>query len=261
MSSEKILLFDVGNTNTKIGFADSNSIGESFVIPSEPRGTSDSFGFMLLEVCRAAGVSPDEISGAAVSSVVPPMNPMLRRAVKRFCGCPVRFVPDDLQIDLVNRYERPWEVGADRLVTAFAARRLSSAENLIVVDFGTATTFDCVQGMDYLGGLICPGVLSSAMALSSETAKLPHISLELKSNSIHPGRSTSDSLNQGLIFGFASMVEGLGSRLRETLGGEAELIATGGFALKIAQVCTAIDQTVPSLLLDGLRMCWFDKKM
>lgn len=261
MSSENILLFDVGNTNTKIGFADRNRIGESFVIPSDPRGTSDSFGLRLVEICRAAGVAPEDISGAAVSSVVPPMNPLLKGAVKRFCGCPVRFAPDELRIDLVNKYERPWEVGADRLMTAFAARRVSAAENLIVVDFGTATTFDCVQGGDYLGGLICPGVLSSTKALASGTAKLPHISLELESDFIRPGRSTSDSLNQGLIFGFASMVEGLGSRLRHTLGGEAEVIATGGFAVRIAQVCDAIDRIVPSLLLDGLRMSWFDEEL
>lgn len=259
MALEKIILFDVGNTNTKIGFSDKNTISESFVVPSDPRETSDSFGLRLVEICRAAGLSPQEISGAAVSSVVPPMNPLLRGAVRRFCGCPVRFVPDELRIDLVNRYERPWEVGADRLVTAFAARKISNAENLIVVDFGTATTFDCVRGGEYLGGLICPGVLSSTKALSSGTAKLPHISLELESDTIHPGRSTTDSLNQGLIFGFASMVEGLSARLKETLGGQAELVATGGFALKIAQVCDAIDRTVPSLLLDGLRMSWFNE--
>lgn len=260
MNSEIILLFDVGNTNTKIGFSNRENLIESYVVPSDPRETSDSFGLKLVEICRAAGISPDKISGAAVSSVVPPMNPLLRGAVSRFCGCPISFVPDELKIDLINRYERPWEVGADRLVTALAARKLSSAENLIVVDFGTATTFDCVKGNEYLGGLICPGVLSSAKALSSGTAKLPHITLELESETIHPGRSTTDSLNQGLIFGFASMVEGLSSRLRATLGGEAELVATGGFALRIANVCDAIDRTVPSLLLDGLRMSWFNRK-
>ncbi|WP_320171966.1 type III pantothenate kinase [Maridesulfovibrio sp.] len=260
MSSETILLFDVGNTNTKIGFSGRDDIGPSFVLPTDPGGTADSWGLKLLEICRVAGYSHADIAGGAVSSVVPPMNPILKSAVERFFPCELRFAPESIPLELNNRYERPWEVGADRLVTAFAARRISRSEKLIVVDFGTATTFDCVVGDDYLGGLICPGVLSSTKALASGTAKLPHISLEIESPVIRPGRSTADSLNQGLIFGFAAMVEGLRDRLAETLGGEVELIATGGFATIIADVCRAIDRVEPTLLLDGLRMGWFDMR-
>ncbi len=257
LSSETILLFDVGNTNTKIGFSTRDKIGPSFTLPTDPGGTADSWGLKLLEICRVAGFSHEDILGGAVSSVVPPMNPILKRAVERFFPCELRFAPDTIPLSLNNRYERPWEVGADRLVTAFAGRQISDSEKLIVVDFGTATTFDCVVGMDYMGGLICPGVLSSTKALASGTAKLPHISLELESETIRPGKSTTDSLNQGLIFGFAAMVEGLSERLSKTLGGEVELIATGGFASKIDEVCRAIDRVEPTLLLDGLRMAWF----
>ncbi|SDK58459.1 type III pantothenate kinase [Maridesulfovibrio ferrireducens] len=257
MSSETIFLFDVGNTNTKIGFSTRNEIGPSFVLPTDPGGTADSWGLRLLEICRVAGYVPEDIVGGAVSSVVPPMNPILRSAVKRFFSCDLNFFPEDIKLNIDNRYERPWEVGADRLVTAFSGRCISDSENIIVVDFGTATTFDCVVGNAYMGGLICPGVLSSTKALSSGTAKLPHITLELETNVIRPGKSTADSLNQGLIFGFAAMVEGLSQRLSDTLGGEVELIATGGFASKIAEVCRAIDRVEPTLLLDGLRMGWF----
>lgn len=260
MSSETILLFDVGNTNTKIGFSSRDQIGPSFVLPTDPGGTSDSWGLKLLEICRVAGFSHDDVCGGAVSSVVPPMNPILKSAVERYFPCDLRFVPDSIPLALNNKYERPWEVGADRLVTAFAGRMISDHEKLIVVDFGTATTFDCVAGDDYLGGLICPGVLSSTKALASGTAKLPHISLEIESQTIRPGKSTADSLNQGLIFGFAAMVEGLRERLGNTLGGDVQLIATGGFASRIAEVCRAIDRVEPTLLLDGLRMGWFGIK-
>jgi len=257
LNPETILLFDVGNTNTKIGFSTRSEIGLSFVLPTDPGGTSDSWGLRLLEICRVAGYAPKDIVGGAVSSVVPPMNPILKSAVKKFLSCDLKFVPKDIELPLENKYERPWEVGADRLVTAFSGRCISDSENIIVVDFGTATTFDCVVGNAYMGGLICPGVMSSTKALSSETAKLPHITLELESTVVRPGKSTADSLNQGLIFGFAAMVEGLSQRLRGTLGGEVELIATGGFASKIAEVCCAIDRVEPTLLLDGLRMSWF----
>ncbi|WP_027720300.1 type III pantothenate kinase [Maridesulfovibrio zosterae] len=257
MSKDTILLFDVGNTNTKIGFSTYDKIGPSFVLPTDPGGTSDSWGLKLLEICRVAGYSTEDILGGAVSSVVPPMNPILKSAVERFFPCELKFVPSSIPLTLNNKYERPWEVGADRLVTAFAARNISESRSLIVVDFGTATTFDCVVDNDYMGGLICPGVLSSTKALATGTAKLPHISLEIESNVIRPGKSTADSLNQGLIFGFAAMVEGLSERLGNTLGGEVELIATGGFATRIAEVCRAIDRVEPTLLLDGLRMGWF----
>ncbi len=260
MKAEVILLFDVGNTNTKIGFSTRSEIGPSFVLPTDPGGTADSWGLRLLEICRVAGYSPEDIIGGAVSSVVPPMNPILKSAVKRFFSCELSFAPDDIKLSIENNYERPWEVGADRLVTAFSGRLISDSENLIVVDFGTATTFDCVVGNAYMGGLICPGVLSSTKALSSGTAKLPHITLELETTVIRPGKSTADSLNQGLIFGFAAMVEGLSERLSGTLGGEVELIATGGFATKIAEVCQAINRVEPTLLLDGLRMAWFGVK-
>jgi type III pantothenate kinase len=257
---ETVLLFDVGNTNTKIGFSSRDEIGPSFSLPTDPGGTVDSWGLKLLEICRVAGYSNEDIIGGAVSSVVPPMKPILKKAVERYFPCELRFVPDSLPLPLNNKYKRPWEVGADRLVTAFAGRMISDSEKLIIVDFGTATTFDCVTGDDYLGGLICPGVLSSTKALASETAKLPHISLEIESKKIRPGKSTADSLNQGLIFGFAAMVEGLKTRLADTLGGDVELIATGGFAAKIAEVCQAIDRVERTLLLDGLRMGWFGVK-
>lgn len=264
---DTLILLDVGNTNVKIGIARKGpcpqwTLTAAYALPTAPSGnldTSDSWGLKLLEICRVEGVSPGQVVDIVASSVVPPMNPILSRAAQRFFGKKVRFVPGDVPLPLENRYARPAEVGADRLVTAWAARQLMTARTLLVVDFGTATTFDCVQEGAYLGGLICPGVLSSARALATGTAKLPHITLEIDTEALHVGQSTSESLNQGLIHGFAAMVEGLHTRLAAALGekpADVPLVATGGFAARVARVCSAITEVREDLLLDGLLRAW-----
>jgi len=264
---DTVILLDVGNTNVKVALArPAQGLISTYALPTNPAGsldTPDAWGLRLLDICRVENILPGQIVAVAASSVVPPMNPVLGRACQRFFGVPVSFVPgegpDGIPLPIENRYARPSEVGADRLVTAYAASHSCPAHTLVVVDFGTATTFDCVQGGAYLGGLICPGVLSSARALATGTAKLPHITLEIASpgqgGGLHIGRSTSESLNQGLIYGFAAMVEGLARRLAETLGvapDDLHLIATGGFAARIARVCPAIDEVREDLLMEGL---------
>jgi type III pantothenate kinase len=248
-----LLLLDIGNTTIKIGLAEAKSPVTSFVLPTRADETADSFGLTLAAMLAAEGHSPASVTAAAASSVVPSMNPVVREALwRRFRIKPV-FFPDDHALPIENRYERPREVGADRLVTAFACRQLYTAENIICIDYGTASTFDVISGNAYMGGLICPGVMSSTRALATQTAKLPQITLELDSPEIHVGKSTADSLNQGLMFGFASMTEGMCARLARTLDGEVKVVATGGFAAKLAQVCDCLDDVRPDLLLEGLR--------
>lgn len=256
---KKILLLDVGNTNTKIAVADEKGIEQSYTLPTGPRSTPDSWGVKLMELCRVNNVCGENMEAFAVSSVVPSVNPLLKGAAERFFSCPALFTPGDIPLDLENRYGRPAEVGADRLVTAYAAKRLFGADKMIVIDFGTATTFDCVSGKGYLGGLICPGVISSAKALATGTAKLPHVTLEIDSDDLHIGKSTTDSLNQGLVFGFAALVEGLCERLKTTLGGDVMVIATGGMARKVDVVCSAIDEIRDDLLLEGLRLAYYER--
>ncbi|MBG0777965.1 MAG: type III pantothenate kinase [Desulfovibrionaceae bacterium] len=230
----------------------------SYVLPTDPRRTVDSLGFFLLEICRHAGLcgrgfrDTPAVEAALVVSVVPSCDPVLAGACERYLGVRPLFVPRDLPIPLENRYERPAEVGADRLVSAYGARCLFDNEVVVGVDFGTATTFDCVRGDAYLGGLICPGVYSSASALAGKTAKLPQIRLEIGSDAPVIGRSTSESLNQGFIFGFAAMVDGLVARLRTVLGEDMGVVATGGFAEKIGRVAEHIEFVRPDLLLEGL---------
>jgi type III pantothenate kinase len=259
---DTVLLLDVGNTNVKIGLArPGQGVLTTYALPTSTAGsldTSDAWGLKLLDICRTEDLTPGQIIEVVASSVVPPMNPVIARAAERFFQRPALFVPDSIPLSIENRYARPQEVGADRLVTAFAARCREKAETLIVVDFGTATTLDCVQGNAYLGGLICPGVLSSARALATGTAKLPQISLEIK-GPLHVGKSTSESLNQGLIHGFAAMVEGLSRRIAESVGARPEdtrVIATGGFAGHVAAVCPAIDDVREDLLMEGLMRAW-----
>ena len=251
---EMRLLIDVGNTNIKIGLARGDVLRQSFVLPTNYQETRDTFGLKIVDLCNYLQLSARDFQVWMVSSVVPQLNQLIRQAGESYSGCPVRFVPEDVPLPLVNHYTLPEEVGADRLVTAFAARELFSTPGLMVVDFGTATTVECVQDRGYLGGLICPGVLSSLQALGGKTAKLPRISLELESSDIRIGVSTVQSLTQGFVFGFASMIEGVCRQLRKNLEGEVTVVATGGFAGKIQPVCPCIQEVREDLLLKGLLM-------
>ena len=257
--TKTILLFDIGNTNVKIGMADHEKLYEAYVLPTDPHQTADSIGLRMLDVLRHYGITPADIEACIGSSVVPSFDPLMRAACERYFNKPLRLAPNDISIPLENKYALPDQVGADRLVGAYAARRLFPDHPVVIsVDYGTATTFDCVQGQAYLGGLICPGVKSSAGALASNTAKLPRISLEVSSKMPVVGRSTSTSLNHGFIFGFASMTEGLVNKLTETMEGPAAIVATGGFASSIARVTNCFDAVKPDLLLEGLRMLYVE---
>ena len=252
--SEPVLLLDVGNTNIKVGLFAAGGIRESYVLPSSLSETADTLGLKIVEICRHERIEPHELGGWMVSSVVPPLDSAVRRAGEKYSNCPVHFVPDDVALPLENAYDNPREVGADRLVTAYAARELFLTPGILVVDFGTATTVECVQDRRYLGGLICPGMLSSLQALGGQTSKLPRISLELDSQEILIGRSTVTSMSQGFIYGFAAMIDGLCHRLRGTLRGQVTVVGTGGYASKVQAVSTQMQEVFPDLLLRGLAM-------
>lgn len=252
MKQEMLLLIDVGNTNIKVGVARGERMLRSFVLPSNYQETKDTFGLKIVDICNYLQVSIKDFQAWMVSSVVPQLNVLIRQAGASYSGCPVRFVPEDVSLPLANHYTRPREVGADRLVTAYAARELFETPGLMVIDFGTATTVECVQDSAYLGGLICPGVLSSLQALGGKTAQLPRISLELESMDIQIGISTVQSLTQGFVFGFAAMIEGVCQRLQHNLMGEVTVVATGGFAGIIQPVCPCLQEVREDLLLRGL---------
>ena len=252
MDDPRALLIDVGNSNIKLALADPTGLRATYVLPTSHQETTDTLGLKVVDICRHMEIDAEEASAWVVSSVVPEYDTLFRLAGDKYSRAPVYFVPGDIELPLSNQYANPREVGADRLVTAYAARRLFSEPGLIVVDFGTATTVECVQNSDYLGGLICPGVHSSLRSLGGGTAKLPRIGLELDSPDLAMGDSTVTSLNHGFLFGFASMVDGLCNRVRPYLQGPVRVVATGGIASTIASICPSLETVRPDLLHRGL---------
>ncbi len=252
MDEPRVLLIDVGNTNIKLALAVADGLLATYTLPTSLQESSDTLGLKVVDVCRHMGLDPEGVKAWVVSSVVPEYDPLFRSAGEKYSRAPVYFVPGDIGIPLTNQYANPEEVGADRLVTAYAARCMFSEPGLIVVDFGTATTVECVQNNDYLGGLICPGILSSLRSLGGGTAKLPRIGLELDAPDLAMGDSTVTSLNHGFLFGFASMLDGLCSRVRPYLQGPVRVVATGGYAATIAPICPSLETVRPDLLHRGL---------
>lgn len=245
---KKILVLDVGNTQAK-----ARPMGPAgFLGPEERVSGHKAFAVEAWTEWLARAAAGSDPAVLVFASVVPPADSVIREAAARL-GWAVLAVPEDLPVPMENRYLKPWEVGADRLVGSYAARlRFPAEDRLIVVDFGTATTFDCIRGDALLGGLICPGLLSSARSLHVETAKLPLPTLELSSDHLRIDVGTMESLNQGLLFGAAAQVEGLSARLSEVMGGHAFVAATGGLAPSVARVCPAIRAVLPDLMFEGL---------
>ena len=256
-----LLLFDIGNTCIKVGLASEYSVLASYALRTDVRQTSDDLGLKLLELMRHGNLQPETVHACIASSVVPSHNQTMRKMCRRYLSKELLFVSEDIPVPLLNHYEYPAEVGSDRLVGAYAARKLvPEAQSLICVDFGTALTFDCVTGNAYLGGLIFPGVRSAALALARDTAKLPNVSLEVDRLEPVLGRNTATSINHGIMFGYASLVEGLCARLAGQLPPPVAIVATGGFAEELQKITTCFSQRVPALLLEGLRLLYLENK-
>ena len=248
-----LLLTDIGNTSIKFGLADDEKIFFSFSLPTRSQYSVDSLGLSLIQMLNIAKV--EHINFSMLCSVVPELSTIFRDACSRYLGVKTAIFPVDFTIEMKNKYKNEHEVGADRLMAAYAARMLyPDMAGIISIDYGTATTFDCVAYNDYLGGLICPGVFSAHNALASGTAKLPHISLELEENTPLIGQNTITSMSHGFVFGFVAMTEGLCKRLAEQLPRPLCIIATGGFAKDIARLSNSIEHIYPDLILEGLRL-------
>jgi len=261
MDEASLLLFDIGNTNIKVGLASERAVLADYSLRTDAGQTADDLGLSLLELLRHAQAPPEKIRACVASSVVPNHDQTMREMCRRYVHRELLFAPEDLPVPLLNRYERPAEVGADRLVGAYAARKLvPEAQSLICVDFGTALTFDCVTDHAYLGGLIFPGVRMAALALAGNTAKLPDVSLEVDGEEPVPGRSTATSISHGIMFGYAALVEGLCARLSRRLAPPVAVLATGGFASEMQKITGGFSRVVPGLLLEGLRLVYLENK-
>ena len=253
-----LLAVDVGNTNVTLGvFAYDGSEGSlmhHWRLPTHREQTSDEVLVTLKGLCDLAGFPMASIDAAILSSVVPPLLPIWERVCAKLLEKPPLVVGPGIKTGMPVRYENPREVGADRIVNAVAAFEMLGGP-VIAVDFGTATTFDCVSAKgEYLGGAIFPGILVAMEALFSRASMLHRIEIARPRSVI--GRTTTQSLQSGLLFGYAGMVDSMVERIRGELGAEARVIATGGLAQRIAAETKSIERVEPFLTLEGLRMLY-----
>jgi type III pantothenate kinase len=247
------LAIDIGNTNTALGLYDSEAIGQvhHWRICSDQHRTADEITLLLGQLIGAAGIEPQRIEGVVVGSVVPALSQAYREAVEAVFGRRPVEVSSRLQLDLRIALRDPDKIGADRLANAVAARQRYRGA-VIVVDFGTATTFDVISGAgEYLGGAIAPGVRTSARDLFSRAAKLPRF-VEIREPSTVIGKSTEESILSGLFYGTVGQVDGIVRRIAEQLEEKVTVVATGGLAHLIAPGSESIEEVCPDLTLIGL---------
>ncbi|WP_058300504.1 type III pantothenate kinase [Gorillibacterium timonense] len=249
-----ILVIDVGNTNIVLGIYRGKELLYHYRISTDRSSTTDEYGMMVHSLFQHAGIRMEDIEGVIISSVVPPLMHVLENLCVKYIKRTPLVVGPGLKTGLNIRYENPREVGADRIVNAVAGIELYGAP-LIIVDFGTATTFDYIdEQARYLGGAIAPGIGISTEALYQRAAKLPRIELARPKSVV--GRNPVTSMQAGIIFGFAGQVDGIVERIREEFNTDPQVIATGGLAKMIASESRTIQVVNPLLTLEGLRLIY-----
>jgi len=253
----KLLVVDVGNTQTHFGVVDAGSeaIAEQWRFATVRDSTADEIASLLAGLLALRGLGFADIAGSIVSSTVPQLAEQWAAVAGRYLHRPMLTVGPSLKTGMPIRTESPHEVGADRLVNAVAAYA-KTGSTCVVVDFGTAITYDAVSADgEYLGGIITPGIEISLDALSERAAKLPRV--ELTEPRAVIGRSTVEAIRSGIAFGFGGQVEGIVRRLREELGESTKVIATGGFSTAMFPfIKDTIDEVDEVLTLTGLRLIW-----
>jgi type III pantothenate kinase len=249
-----LLAIDVGNTQTHIGAFDGSELVEHWRFATEREATGDQLAITLHELLALRGISFTDVNAEAVSSVVPSLVPEYRRLFERYLEREALIVGPGTKTGMPIRLDNPRELGADRLVNAVAAfERCRDA--CVVVDFGTAITYDAVSSAgEYLGGIITPGIEISIEALAARAARLPRVDIEQPRSLI--GKSTDGSLQSGIVYGFAGQVDGICRRLRNELGSGITTIATGGLASVIVDFTETIDLVDDLLTLKGLRLIY-----
>ncbi len=247
-----LLALDLGNTNIVIGVFQGETLAYHWNIQSGRDKTCDEYAVTLLQLFALSGVVVEEIRDVIISSVVPPLTPVFQALSQNRFNIKPLVVGPGLKTGMPILYENPLEVGADRIVSSVAAFSKYGGP-AIVVDFGTATTFDAISTEgEYLGGAIAPGIQIAAEALSMKTAKLPRIEIKIPKKAI--GRTTVSSMQSGLYFGYIGLVTNLINRFKNELGKQAKVIATGGFASLIFEEIDHIDIYERHLVLEGLRI-------
>lgn len=248
-----LMVIDVGNTNTVLGVYRKEELLHCWRLATARERTADEWG-ILLRTLFQIGEMPDEtLSAIAVSSVVPPARPALHEMALRYFGIQPLFIEATMDLGLPVRYNPPSDVGADRVVNAVAAYEEFGGP-VIVVDFGTATTFDAISAQgEYLGGVIAPGIGISAEALFLRAARLPRVEIRQPAKVI--GDSTVASMQSGLYWGYAGLVDGVLRRMKQELE-NPHVVSTGGLAELISPACEEIDSVEKNLTLEGMRLIY-----
>src|SRR5687767_9820618 len=253
-----LLAIDVGNTNIVLGVLNGAQLIESWRLATLRERTSDEIGIWVGQLFEHRAIDAGKVTGIVMGSVVPPLTSTFITMAQRYFGMRPLNVDSSVDTGMPILYKNPAEVGADRILNGVAGYRLYGRERrapMIVVDFGTATTFDAISAKgEYLGGVICPGPQISADALFQRAARLPRIEVRKPERVI--GRTTVGSMQSGLFWGYVDMVEGLVRRMRAELGGNPVVVATGGLAILVAPETQLIDHVDGDLTLRGLRIVW-----
>ena len=247
-----MLVIDIGNTMVTIGVFEEERLAATLRVATDSRRSADEYGLVITNLLNLNWVQPARVGNICICSVVPPLTPVFEEVCRNYFGLKPFTVSAGVRTGLQIMYDNPRDVGSDRIVDAVAALELYGPP-VIVVDFGTATVFDAIsrEGV-YLGGAIAPGINVAAEALYLNTAQLRRVELVAPKSAI--GQNTSASLQSGLVFGYAGLVEGIVARFKNELGQDAKVIGTGGLAGIISQETDIFDALNPDLTLIGLRL-------
>ena len=249
-----LLVIDIGNTNTSLGVFDGENLVANWRLTTARERTGDEWGVHTRNLFALAGVDFKSIDAIAIASVVPPLNFTLKRMAEVYFRVTPLFVDHTIETGVPILYQPPSDVGADRIVDAVAAIHKYGAP-CIVVDFGTATTFDAINATgEYLGGVITPGITISSDALFERAAKLPRVEIKRPEKVI--GSATVEAMQSGLYYGYVGLVDDILRRMIDELGGSPRVIATGGLAPLIAKGSRYVEIVDETLTLEGLRLVY-----
>lgn len=249
-----LLAIDIGNTNVVVGVFNGENLAANWRVGTNSRITADEYAMIFKDLFDFAALEFRQVTGVILSTVVPPVLPVMVEMSKKYFRLEPMIVTHELRTGITIRYDNPRELGADRIVNAAAAFRFYGGP-LIIVDFGTATTFCAVTARgEYLGGAITPGIKISAEALFQRASKLPRFEFARPPKVI--GGDTIGAMQAGIIFGYAGLVDGIVERMRKELSPDARVVATGGLAELVAPETKTVQEVRPQLTLEGLRLLY-----